>query len=361
LSMVVQKTDNAVMIMDEAGNIEWVNDAFVKMYGYTLDDFHRELGKNMIQLSTHPQIEQIIKNCISEHTTIFYDSMIRSKAGKAIYAQTTITPVLDEKGKVSKLLAIDSNITDIKNAQQKIQLQRDELESLNATKDRFFAIIAHDLKNPFTSLLSLSQSLSENFMDFEPAELDEFLKRVNKSAWQIFNLLENLLTWSRSQTGKLDFMPQKVNIAEALNTTYNLLLATAGKKQIDFSVSCEPGLFMFVDNNMLMTVLRNLTHNAIKFTNQGGKVKLSVEKINDAFIQFIVEDNGIGLSKEDQEKLFRIDIKTKAIGKSKEKGTGLGLILCKEFIQKNGGDLHIESNEGEGSRFIFTVPVWRNE
>lgn len=357
LSMVVQKTDNAVMIMDAKGNIEWMNDAFVKMYGYTLEDFRVELGENMIQLSTHPKIDQIIKNCINEHTTIIYDSMIRSKEGKNIYAQTTITPVLDEEGEVSKLLAIDSNITDIKNAQEKIEHQRDELETLNAMKDRFFAIISHDLKNPFTSLLSLSQSLSENFQDFEPDELDEFLKRVNKSAWQIFNLLENLLTWSRSQTGKLDFAPQKVNVTEALNTTYNLMLATAEKKQIDFSVSSEPDLCMFVDNNMMMTVLRNLAHNAIKFTNPEGRVNISATKNGNDFIQFVVEDNGIGLSKEDQEKLFRIDVKTKSIGKSTEKGTGLGLILCQEFIQKNGGDIHIESEEEKGSRFVFRVPV----
>ena len=180
---------------------------------------------------------------------------------------------------------------------------------------------------------------------------------MNKSAWQIFNLLENLLTWSRSQTGKLDFAPQKVNVAEALNTTYNLMLATAEKKQIDFSVASEAELCMFVDNNMMMTVLRNLAHNAIKFTNPGGKVNISANKNGGDFIQFIIEDNGIGLSKEDQEKLFRIDVKTKSIGTSKEKGTGLGLILCREFIQKNGGDIRIESQEEKGSKFIFRLPV----
>ena len=356
LSMVVQKTDNAVMIMDEEGSIEWVNDAFVKMYGYTLDDFHQDIGRSIAHLSTHPEIDNIMKACIEKHQTIFYDSMIRSKEGKEIYAQTTVTPVLDENGVVIKLLAIDSNITEIKNAQKEIRQQRDELQNLNAMKDRFFAIIAHDLKNPFTSLLSLSQSLSENFQDFEPDELDEFLKRVNKSAWQIFNLLENLLTWARSQTGKLDFAPQKVNVAECLNTTYNLLLANAEKKEIDFSVSSPEDLLMFVDNNMMMTVLRNLAHNAIKFTNQKGKVSISAEPTENGLVQFIVEDNGIGLSQEDQQKLFRIDVKTKSIGTSKEKGTGLGLILCKEFIQKNGGDITIESEEGKGTRFVFTVP-----
>ncbi len=357
LSMVVQKTDNAVMITDEWGNIEWVNNAFAKMYGYTIEDLKDKLSINIIQLSTHPKIEKIIHNCINDHNTIFYDSMIRSKEGQEIYAQTTVTPVLDETGKVSKLLAIDSNITDIKNAQQEIKKQRDKLEVLNAEKDRFFAIIAHDLKNPFTSLLSLSQSLSENFQDFEPDELDEFLKRVNRSAWQIFNLLENLLTWARSQTGKLDFVPQKVNVAESLNTTYNLLRTNAEKKNIDFEINCSPGLHMYVDNNMIMTVLRNLTHNAIKFTHQGGMVRLMAENSQNGYIQVTIEDNGIGLSKEDQKKLFRIDVKTKSIGSSKEKGTGLGLILCKEFIQKNGGKIHLESAEGKGSKFVFVVPA----
>ncbi len=356
LSMAVQKTDNAVMIMDNVGNIEWVNNAFEKMYGYTLENFQNELGRNMIQLSTHTHIKQIIDKCINNHTSIYYDSMIRSKKGESIYAQTTITPVIDENGNVSKLLAIDSNITEIIKAQDKIKNQRDQLENLNATKDRFFAIISHDLKNPFASLLSLSQSLSENLKDFEADELEQFLKRVNKSAWQIYDLLENLLTWSRSQTGKLDFEAQKVNVAQSLNTTYNLLLATAQKKQIDFSVSCNNDINMYVDNNMMMTVLRNLTHNALKFTNREGKVKISANKIDENNIEFIVEDNGIGLNDVDKEKLFRIDVKTKAIGKSKEKGTGLGLILCKEFIQKNGGDIRIESEENKGSKFIFNVP-----
>jgi len=354
LSMVAEQTDNAVMIMDKSGRFEWVNSAFEKMYGYTLADF--AFGNdNIINLSSNPDIKTIINTCNRRHETIFYESMIYSKSREPIYAQTTITPVLSESGDVVKLIAIDSNISPIKKAQSEIERQRNELELLNATKDKFFAIIAHDLKNPFTSLLSLSQSVSEQFKELEPEELEQFLNRVNKSAWQIYKLLENLLTWSRSQTGKIEFNPEQIHLNQLVEETVALLEDTAIKKNISLSSVRNSTETVFADRNMLLIIVRNLVHNSIKFTDQGGNVSIKVNRGEDK-TTVIVEDTGIGISSEDQHKLFRIDVKTKAIGSSKEKGTGLGLILCKEFIEKNGGSISVESEAGKGSRFIFTVP-----
>ena len=361
LSMVAQRTDNAVMIMDSKGNLEWVNNAFEKMYGYNIDDFSGDKIKNLKDLSSHPDIENIIMCCATD--TIFYESDIKSKSGKRVYAQTTITPIFDENGEVYKLVAIDSDISEIKKAQEKIEDQRDKLEVLNATKDKFFAIIAHDLKNPFTSLLSLSQTLSENFHDFDKEELQEFLKRVNKSAWQIFSLLENLLTWSRAQTGKIDYNPEKFHPKEIIDGTISLLSDTAKKKEVKLSSSMDINPSLYADKNMITMVVRNLLHNAVKFTNKSGTVNISADfngqslNGNPKMLKISISDNGIGISKVDLQKLFRIEIQTKSIGTSKEKGTGLGLILCKEFVEKNGGSISVESDEGKGSIFSFTVPV----
>jgi len=359
LSMVAQRTDNAVMIMDSDGNLEWVNDSFEKMYGYNIKDFDESLERNLKDLSTHNDIETIINNCKSTSQTIFYESIIKSKSGKDVYAQTTITPIIDDGGKVIKLIAIDSDISQIKNANLEIESQRDKLQVLNATKDKFFAIIAHDLKNPFTSLLSLSQTLSENFQDFEEDELQEFLQRVHKSAWQIFNLLENLLTWSRAHTGKIEYNPQKVSLEELIESTILLLTDTAQKRGVNISYNVKENCEVFVDTNMITTVFRNLLHNAIKFSTGKGNVEIKTEIIKIDEKQMLLDsiiDNGIGISEEDIRKLFRIEVKTKSIGVSKEKGTGLGLILCKEFVEKNGGKINITSKEGLGSTFSFTVP-----
>ncbi|MEN8120942.1 MAG: ATP-binding protein [Bacteroidota bacterium] len=363
LSMVVQNTDNAVMIMDKTGYVEWVNKAFVKMYGYTKDDVINQLGGNLLKQSAHPKILELIDESIKENKSVFYESSINAKSGDEILALTTLTPIKDANGKLVRLIAIDSDITSIKKAKEeiesqrdKMETQRDELQLMNATKDKFFSILAHDLKNPFSGLYSLSEILNNNYESTEEEDKKEIISKIYVTAKQIYSLLENLLTWSQSQRGLIQFEPFSQDLHNIINTNINLHKTAAENKNINLITEVDDELKVFCDRNMINTVVRNLLNNAVKFTPSDGEIIIRAEK-NNNYVQVSIIDNGIGISKDDQLKLFRIDIKTKSIGSSKEKGSGLGLILCKELIEKNGGKIRVESDLGKGSSFVFTIPV----
>ena len=231
-----------------------------------------------------------------------------------------------------------------------------QLEIANATKDKFFTIIAHDLKNPLSGIKIITQSLSENIGKITQEELLYFMNELNSSSANLFELLQNLLQWARSQTGKLEFKPEEINLYKTFNKNLELLSPIAEKKKISLVNEISDSMSVYADLNMLNTIFRNLISNAIKFTGSNGKIDIIAKKKNGS-VQIIVKDSGIGIDKTDISKLFRIDVDTSTIGISEEKGTGLGLILCKELVEKNKGSIWAESEPGKGSAFCFTLPV----
>ncbi|MCK4698989.1 MAG: PAS domain-containing protein, partial [Bacteroidales bacterium] len=360
LSIVASETDNAIMIMDWRGNLEWINEGLTRLYGYTYEQFVSEVGHNILNFSMNPKIETIFKKCISEKKSIVYTSHEQTRSGKRIWAQTTLTPILDRDNEVIMLIAIDSDISKIKLAESKISAQRDNLEKLNAAKDKFFSIIAHDLKNPFSVLLSVTTSLSEGFDDLSETDKNMSINRINKSVTLLYNLLENLLQWSMSQTGRLKYSPEKNDLYLLVFHNISLLKMNAEKRNIKIINNLKDGLSVFVDMDMINTVIRNLISNAIKFNVDGGTIEINALQKNN-MIEIEIKDTGIGLTDEDIEKLFRIDIKNTSIGSgNKEKGTGIGLIICKEFVEKNGGQIRVSSEIGKGSNFCFTVPIFKS-
>jgi len=238
-----------------------------------------------------------------------------------------------------------------------IQLEESEakLKESNATKDKFFSIIGHDLKNPLFVIQSMSEILETEFDEITPEERLEFIRAIRESSKNAFSLLEDLLHWARCQTGRIDYNPEPVHLKQLAAKCISLLEAHAIKKNIHLINAVDATHILLADKFMVETVIRNLTSNALKFTPEGGTVKINSKPVDD-FIQISVEDTGIGLSESDKQKLFRIDVKNSEIGRSKEKGTGLGLILCKEFVEKHGGKIWVESELGKGSQFIFTIP-----
>lgn len=238
-----------------------------------------------------------------------------------------------------------------------IQLEQSEakLKESNDTKDKFFSIIGHDLKNPLFVIQSMSEILETEFDEITPEERLEFIRAIRESSKNAFSLLEDLLHWARCQTGRIDYNPEPVHLKQLAAKCISLLEAHAIKKNINLLNSVDATHILLADKFMVETVIRNLTSNALKFTPEGGTVKINSKPVDD-FIQISVEDTGIGLSESDKQKLFRIDVKNSEIGRSKEKGTGLGLILCKEFVEKHGGKIWVESELEKGSQFIFTIP-----
>ena len=255
---------------------------------------------------------------------------------------------------------LTSKNLEIKKQKEVLELHRKELESLNQTKDKFFAIIAHDLRNPFSTVLSLSELLAKEFDTFEPDKMQLFIEQIYKYSNNTFNLLENLLQWSLLQTGRTVLRAKSGNIAELIHENIELLKGNAIQKKIELKWINPMDCYAFFDRNMITTVIRNLISNAIKFTPENGRIIVEVTADPEKY-KVSVQDNGVGISDTDIAKLFRIDSNPSTIGTSQEQGTGLGLILCRDFVEKNGGKIAVESEVGKGSKFYFTVPRFENQ
>lgn len=237
---------------------------------------------------------------------------------------------------------------------QTIEVQNAQLQQLNATKDKFFSIIGHDIKGPLNSLTSFSNLLINHFEALSKDDIQTVARDLDKSLKNLFTLLNNLLEWARSQTGNIDFKPESFDIIEVLNQNKELLQTQAAAKEITILHEHVSPMLINANQQSITTVVRNLISNAIKFTPAHGVIKLSAEEKGDEVIVSIA-DTGVGMSKVVMEKLFRLDAKHTTPGTANEKGTGLGLILCKDFVEKNGGRLWVESEEGKGSVFYFAL------
>ncbi len=252
---------------------------------------------------------------------------------------------------------IDNNHK-IEEHMEQIAKQNLELEELNSTKDKFFSIIAHDLRNPFGVILATTEFMTNPDYHLTMEEIMDFSKDVNDSAKMLFNLLENLLTWARSQKGTIQYQPETLLAEEIAANTKFLLAPQANDKGIRIDLEIPKKLKVLADKNMLTTILRNLVSNSIKFTNEGGEIIIKAELLESKNgIVFSVKDTGVGMTPDQIRKLFRIDVHCSTCGTKHEKGTGLGLILCKEFVEKHNGNIWLESELGKGSNFKFLLPI----
>lgn len=239
---------------------------------------------------------------------------------------------------------------------KRIEESENELRTLNAAKNKFFSIIAHDLKNPLHTIMGYSDLLSKDFALFTETERQKFATDINRSTNSVYRLLQNLLDWSKAQTGNLKVKPTEFEIKKIIENSVGVLRSMAENKHIGIQTNYDEKLKIFADPIMIETVIRNLLNNAIKFTPENGHIEITAIQDED-YTRIIINDSGIGLSEEDVQNLFKIDSKVKRKGTNEEDGSGLGLILCKEFIDKNNGTIWVKSSTGQGSSFFFTVPA----
>jgi PAS domain S-box-containing protein len=251
---------------------------------------------------------------------------------------------------------LKKELTERFQAQQALRKSEVQLKELNATKDKFFNIVAHDLKNPFTSLLGSSELLFREIDQMDNEKIKTLASILNDASKSGYAILQNLLDWSRSQTGMLKFNPERIDLNNLINENITNVQLLAANKDIKVFSEAEEGIFIFADKNMINTILRNLLSNAVKFTYKQGKIVVNA-MINSDEVIISVKDTGIGISKENIDKLFRIDTKFSIPGTNNEQGTGLGLKLSREFVEKQGGRIWVESNENKGSEFKFSIPV----
>jgi signal transduction histidine kinase len=236
-----------------------------------------------------------------------------------------------------------------------IEQRTSKLTEIVSTNGKFLSIIAHDLRSPFSSIIGILELLKLSLKEFNKDEVAEYVDIVYNSANNTLILLDNLLVWAVSQNKEKNFKPVKINLYELLREEIENLKTLANQKQIRLSHFIKPDLNVTADLQMVKTILRNLISNAIKYTNINGEITINASELK-KYVEVTVEDNGIGISAENQRKLFQIDTFHSTPGTHDEKGTGLGLLLCKEFVELHGGNIRIESEAGNGSRFAFTLP-----
>ena len=362
LTVAVSETDNVVLILDAEGNFEWVNKSFTRVYGLTLEQYIRKHGRNLLEGSFNPQIAEILLKCRESGKTIRYQSEATDRDGNRIWTQSTLTPVFDENREVVRYVAIDADITALKKAEELINRQKNELEvrgkqleEANITKDKFFSIIAHDLKNPFHSILGFTDLMARNYDEIDDERKREYLGLINESSQHAHNLLENLLNWSRTQTDRINYNPDRMALNPSVEEILRILQGSYQKKNLSLENLVPADLMVQADSNMIQTVLRNLLSNAIKFTPDEGRITINAE-IRNRRVVVSIKDSGTGIRPEDQPKLFRFGEFHTTRGTDGEQGTGLGLLICHEFIKKHGGSLGLESEPGAGSIFYFDIP-----
>jgi len=258
-----------------------------------------------------------------------------------------------------ELIARIINHLELRHSKVIIENQNRDLVKSNLDKDKFLSIIAHDLKSPFSGLLGISEIIANHLEELTPIELKEYTNSLYDSLKSQFKFLEELLEWGRYQRGTMQFNPRSFNIIVDISDSIGLLRSNADTKHISVGIDVDEDLIAYYDSNMVYTILRNLVSNAIKFTPSKGSICISAKlhESNNNFIVVSVLDSGVGMTEDEMARLFRIDSVFTKLGTNNEKGTGLGLILCKEFAERHGGTIWVESAEGEGSKFSFTLPA----
>jgi signal transduction histidine kinase len=238
---------------------------------------------------------------------------------------------------------------------QRIMEMNSKLQEANNTKDKFFSIIAHDLKSPFVTIMGFSEVLTQSIRKLDANKVEKYSSAIYDASKQAYSLLENLLVWAQSQNGSIEFKPEIFNLKELIIEIINFVESQSLRKKINIINAINEDILVFADSNMMNTILRNLLVNAIKFTHPGGKIAIIATSYPD-HTQIAITDTGIGMNEETLNSLFRNDSQISTQGTENEKGTGLGLILCKEFIEKHRGKIWAKSKPDEGSVFYFTIP-----
>jgi PAS domain S-box-containing protein len=354
-SLIDNMQDGVFIIIDK--KLKFVNDALARISGYETKEMIGMDYAKVLDITEVDNIDQKYKDRLNgSGEPSSYEMRLLHKDGKTKVDVNISIGVIDYEG-TKAIHGTLKDITDRKHSEKILLKSEQDLRDANATKDKFFSIIAHDLKNPFNAIMGFANLLNEEYDDFNDDDKKRFIKNIWEASENTYKLVENLLQWSRAQTGKIPYKAEKIDLSIIANENISILKPSAENKNISVFSEIKFNTIVLGDPNMLTTVIRNLLSNAVKFTNPGGRVLISCQ-IKKDMAEVCIEDNGIGISKENQKKIFDFGEQFKREGTANERGTGLGLILCKEFIDRHQGELWIESKVGKGSKFFFTVPLY---
>jgi len=338
--------------------LEYFSEPIAEITGFEVEEFLTKKidFTDLIHADDINLVKSVIGNGVKNHKEYELEYRITNKKGECVWVFERGKAVYNSNGVAQYLIGVILNITDRKETEIRLQKYALELNNHIADKDRFISILAHDLKNPFSVLLGFSGLLAKNIRKYDIDKIENQVNIINQTTKQTFHLLDELLLWARAQTGKLPYKPQKINLALVCNQIIEILRLAAMAKNITLDYLGKDEIVIFADINMVNTILRNLISNAIKFTKSDGKIFIFAEK-HSTEATITVSDNGIGIAPHIINKMFDISQNHSSKGTANEAGTGLGLLLCKEFVEKHGCKIWVESELGKGSNFNFTMPL----
>lgn len=353
---LIKNSFDMVVLLDSDGIQHYVSESCERILGYKPEEL---INISVIEKMVHPEdkektiagLTDIIENSKNGGTQYRH----RHKNGSWVYLEAFGTNQINNPLIKSVVLNV-RDITERKKAEKDLIESKARLSEANATKDRFFSIIGHDLRGPFSSIVGFSNILVELINKKDYDDIEEYASIIQNASHRALNLLSNLLEWSQTQTGRIEFNPEYFELVSTINEVVELLNDSAKQKSIFILKNLPQAIPVVADIAMVKSILRNLVSNAIKFTNPGGEIIIGTEQKEKELI-VSVTDNGIGIEIENIDKLFRIDYSYSTLGTDNETGTGLGLLLCKEFIEMHGGKIWAESNKVKGCTFKFSLPV----
>jgi PAS domain S-box-containing protein len=361
--LIAENTSDVIWSIDiNTLRFNYISPSVINLTGFTVEEAMsktiqetlEEKSANFVLAELPKRIEDFYAGNLNKRIDI-REMQQWCKDGSLIWVEYTTMFLSNNEGHITGILGVTRNINERKTAEIEIQEKNRQLHEANATKDKFFSIISHDLRSPFASLVGFTELMADEQSQFTIEEYLQYSKSLNKTAQSTFNLLENLLEWSRLQREAIHFNPQIIDMKKFFNDFDDSIIDMAKKKSITLEIVEPKNIQIKADRDMLKSILRNLVVNALKFTNEGGKVSVEVKKNKQGEAQFSVSDTGIGMDQKRTGMLFRLDTKVSRPGTNGESSSGLGLILCKEFVEKHGGKIWTESEEGKGSTFFFTL------
>ncbi|MGD8781583.1 MAG: ATP-binding protein [Ignavibacteria bacterium] len=361
LNNIFKIADDQFWCVTIKGNGEQVDfsDSVETVTGYEIDELKKLPGQFFCLI--HEDDIQLVKDTLSkinsnkDLTKVKNTYRIKKKNGDICWLKESMFIERDTYKDIKKTYSIFTDITELKNSELVFNKTKEELVELNKTKDRFISIVSHDLRAPFTSLLGFSEILmNEPNLPYE--ERTEYLSYIFDASKTQLQLINHLLDWSRLQTGKIQIEPKRISAKTLISNAVSILTGAAMRKNIEIKTDIKNDLYLSADERLLGQAVSNLLSNAIKFTPENKKIYINAGKFKEGLAEIVIRDEGTGIKEEHQEKLFKIDKKYSTEGTNGEKGSGLGLTLVKEIIEKHNGDVWFYSKPGEGSEFHITVP-----
>jgi len=344
-----------LVTINSNGKITDANSATENVVGVSRDSL---IGSDFSSYFTEPYKAQIgYQKIFEQGYVVGYPLTIRHPSNKLIDVLFNASIYRDNQNKILGIFATAHDITERNKAEKEIKLINDQLVLLNSEKDKFFSIIAHDLKSPFQGLLGLTDIMVEDESKYSAQEWSQMGNDLHQIAANLFNLLKNLLEWAQMQKGSMPFQPNEFLLSDLITEVVETLKKRSEQKGIAIVNSVSNPVYAYADENMIKSVLLNLLSNSVKFTPRNGCVTITSDKTANEMNKISVSDTGIGMQMSEIDKLFKIGEKIGKIGTEGELSTGLGLLLCKEFVEKQGGQIFVESEKGKGSIFSFTIPV----